>query len=126
MGGVHRHCEIPIGKNTGVLKDFTVGRRALLLHFIGIREITVENQHGKLAIGNPLLFAATDETGDMFDESSEKGSGFLLAPCQCKAVKGCRIWSRSDLALPLWVEHILDFLWNIARGDEIGIVSEPR
>src|SRR5262245_13719572 len=100
MGGIRWHREIPIRKNTGVLKDSAVCRCPFLLHFVGIREITVEYQHSELAIGNPLFLAATDETGDMFDESSEKSSGFLLAPYQHKPIKGCRIWSRSDFPFP--------------------------
>src|SRR5207342_2099840 len=106
MGGICRHRQIPIGKNTGVLKNSAVCRRPFLLHFIGICEITVENQHGKLAVGDALLFAATDETGDMFDKGSEKGSRFLLAPYQRQSIKRRRVRSRSDFSLPLWVEHV--------------------
>src|SRR5262245_60425483 len=124
MGGVRWHREIPVGKNTGVLKDSAVCRRPFLLHFVGIREITVENQHGKFAIGDTLFLTATDKTGDMFDESSEKGSGFFLAPYQRHTIEGSRIGSGSDFSLPFWIEHILNFLWNFAGGDEIGVIGK--
>src|SRR5262249_57479028 len=100
MGGVRWHREIPVGKNTGVLKDSAVCRRSFLLHFVGIREITVENQHGKFAIGDALLLTAADKTGDMFDESSEKGSGFLLTPYHRHTIAANPIRSGTHFSLP--------------------------
>ena len=126
MRRVARHGEIPIGENAGVFKDSTVDRRTLVAHVVRIGQITIKSQHGKLAVGNPFLFAAANQSGHLLGEFLQKSRRLLFAPEKRQAIERSCIGRRGDLSFPFRIEQVFDLLRHFVGANHIGVVGKPR
>jgi len=54
---------------------------------VGVGEIAVEHEHREFAVGDALLFSATDQPSDLLGEFLHEGRGLFLAPGQRQPVE---------------------------------------
>ncbi len=125
MQGIAWHREIPIGEDTRVLQYFSIDRRALLAHIVGVREIAVKSQHRELTVGDPFLFAAANQPAYLFGKFLQKCRALLLAPKERQAIERSGVRRRRDLSFPFRIEQIFDFLRHFIGANQGGVVGQP-
>src|SRR6266545_4369466 len=105
MRRVAWHSEIPIGENTGVLKNSAVDWRALLAHVVRICQIAVKSQHRELTVGDPFLLTVANQPRYLLGEFLQKRRALLFAPKKSQAIERSGVRRRGNLSFPFGIEQ---------------------